>query len=36
MTWMLFLLTSGIIVAGGARLARHGDAIGRLSGLGST
>ena len=36
MTWMLFLLTAGIIVAGGARLARHGDAIGRLSGLGST
>ena len=36
MTWMLLLLTAGTIVAGGARLARHGDAIGRLSGLGGT
>lgn len=36
MTWLLLALTSGIIVGGGSRLARYGDTIGRLSGLGGT
>lgn len=36
MTWALFLVTAAVIVAGGARLARYGDIIGRVSGLGGS
>lgn len=34
MTWFLFSVTAAVIVAGGVRLARYGDVIGRTSGLG--
>jgi cation:H+ antiporter len=33
-TWILFLSTALVIVAAGARLARHGDVIGEKTGLG--
>jgi cation:H+ antiporter len=36
MTWILFALTAGLIVAAGARLARYGDALGRITGLGGS
>lgn len=36
MTWALFLVTAAVIVAGGTRLARYGDILGRLTGLGSS
>lgn len=36
MTWVLFAATAAVIVAGGTRLARYGDIIGRVSGLGGS
>lgn len=36
MTWILFILTAGIIVVAGARLALYGDIVAERSGLGRT
>ena len=36
MTWVFFAATAAVIVIGGTRLARYGDVIGRVSGLGGS